>query len=334
MDNVIIVTTINVPQALELYPDAKQIIVAGDLKTPHDDLRRLEAKLTNMVYLSPDDQKKLGYSSSELIGWNVIQRRNIALLEAIKLHPDVITMVDDDNLPVDNNYLKDVTDLLSKPFTGLAARGFKMFNVGSLFDPVFCHRGFPRELQYDDVRIKSISNAKVGVVAGLCLGDPDIDAIEREVCHTTITYMPDIFQHGIVTDQLSPFNSQNTSFVLELAPLMMCLPEHPVARYNDIWMSYIAERVMFDLGYCVHYGKPFVWQERNHHTFNKDINREWFGINNTFWFCNNITNCKLPAGDVITKLDSIYSWVDCMFEESSFLFEYSDAWLHDLEKVL
>jgi hypothetical protein len=36
-----------------------------------------------------------------------------------------------------------------------------------------------------------------------------------------------------------------------------------VGRYDDIWGSYIAQRVMAETGHRVHYGKPFVWQERN-----------------------------------------------------------------------
>ena len=79
-------TTINVPKLLELLhahdPDVG-IFVAGDLKTPEPQCADFVNKLgANAWYLSVETQKSLGYACSELIGWNCIQRRNIAKAEA------------------------------------------------------------------------------------------------------------------------------------------------------------------------------------------------------------------------------------------------------------
>src|ERR1041385_6699305 len=93
LKTVLLTTTINVPRVLERYreldPNAT-FIVAGDRKTPHAETRKFVSKLGNALYLSDEDQTKLGYESSEIIGWNKIMRRNIALLEAIRQQPDII----------------------------------------------------------------------------------------------------------------------------------------------------------------------------------------------------------------------------------------------------
>ena len=83
----LITTTIYVPEVLKLYrrlgPDV-QIIIAGDRKTPHESTCALVQSLGNAIYMSDADQTRLGTSVSELIGWNKIMRRNLALLQAIK----------------------------------------------------------------------------------------------------------------------------------------------------------------------------------------------------------------------------------------------------------
>lgn len=77
---VLITTTINVPRVLETYralgPDVT-FIVAGDKKTPHQETRQFVNGLGRALYLSDEDQSKLGYESSEIIGCNKIMQRNL-----------------------------------------------------------------------------------------------------------------------------------------------------------------------------------------------------------------------------------------------------------------
>ena len=100
----LITTTIYVPHALLRYRELNKEVmffIAGDRKTPHQEVRRLVSTLGNAVYYSDTEQEKLGYRSSQVIGWNQVQRRNIALLEALKYGADIIITVDDDNVPLD-----------------------------------------------------------------------------------------------------------------------------------------------------------------------------------------------------------------------------------------
>src|SRR5262245_3232642 len=104
-------TTIHVPKALEFLRRCDPLVgifVAGDEKTPHDAVSSLVRAFHDpdspVVYYEPDDQKAIGYACSELIGWNCIQRRNIAILEALKWGADIIVLWDDDNLPLNTSY--------------------------------------------------------------------------------------------------------------------------------------------------------------------------------------------------------------------------------------
>ena len=94
----LITTTINVPHVLtqwakSMTPD-DVIIVAGDQTSPHDEIIDLLIEISettgvNTQYLAPHVQMK--WASSEAIGWKSIQRRNIALLEAMQLNLNRLT---------------------------------------------------------------------------------------------------------------------------------------------------------------------------------------------------------------------------------------------------
>ncbi len=98
MKKIIATTTINPPtEALLKYASMPDwhVIVAGDLRTPHELYNNLE----NVTYLTPEKQENDYPVLSELIGWRCIQRRNFAILEAYKQGADIIAIIDDDNIP-------------------------------------------------------------------------------------------------------------------------------------------------------------------------------------------------------------------------------------------
>src|ERR1700758_1270639 len=96
----LVTTTIFVPHVLRLYrrcdPDVR-FFIAGDWKTPLE-ANTLAGEIKNAWVIYPEMQRE--WKCSELIGWNCIQRRNIATLEALKWGADIIVFVDDDNIPV------------------------------------------------------------------------------------------------------------------------------------------------------------------------------------------------------------------------------------------
>ena len=96
-------TTINPPtKALKLFAKNKncKLVVALDKKS-----KKFELK--NSIILSTGYQEKKWPKLSKLVGWNCIQRRNFAILEAYNCGADVIALIDDDNIPY-NNWFKNI----------------------------------------------------------------------------------------------------------------------------------------------------------------------------------------------------------------------------------
>ncbi|GAG62834.1 unnamed protein product, partial [marine sediment metagenome] len=198
----LITTTINTAKVLKLYrtmnPDIP-FFITGDRKSPHKKLRQLAKDLGNVHYYDVEDQKKLGYKSSEVIGWNTIRRRNIALLEALKHGADKIVTLDDDNIPLSSSYFQEFDILLSQGFDGLMASAKKgWFNIGDYFEPKIYHRGFPIEYRQAEREIQFIPvvDKKIGVAAGLWFGDPDIDAMDRITNQPIVHQISQILHKG------------------------------------------------------------------------------------------------------------------------------------------
>jgi len=114
------------------------------------------------------------------------------------------------------------------------------------------HRGFPYSLRNKDINysVTPTIKSKIGIAAGMWFGDPDIDTMERITNNPIIHQFSEILHEGIIlkNDHFSPIDSQNTAYIRELAPLMMVLVG--VGRYDDIWASFIAERIIKTTDYC------------------------------------------------------------------------------------
>ena len=335
----LITTTTKVPTALAAYRDLNKDVmffIAGDRETPHQELKHFASSLGNTIYYSDIDQEKLGYRSSELIVWNRVMRRNIALLEAIKYRVDIIITVDDDNMPMDKDYFNAFTRILTQPFSGLGVTSNDgWFNIGEYLIPQIYHRGFPYERRHSkhDYIIRYVQGVKIGVAAGLWLGDPDIDAMERITNRTRVNQITEVAQRGlcVANNAFSPFNSQNTAYISELAPL--CMVWVGVGRYDDIWASYVAQRIMSTLDYHVCYGPPFVWQERNLHNLWQNLRDEIFGMEYTIKFCDDLAKADIGEGAVLDKLKRLYEYLKNKDYLPVEAYELGKAWCEDIERI-
>jgi hypothetical protein len=338
----LVTTTIRVPDVLRLYrslgPDV-EFFVAGDEKTPHGDCDLLLNEVGNHGnYFTPQDQRKLGHKCSELIGWNTDGRRNIAILEALRSGAEIIVTIDDDNLPLDNYFLE-LRWLFSAPFSGIQVTALdRWFDQGNLLTPPAKQRGVPFVPTL--WRADPITGAKIGVVAGTCLGDPDIDAATRIITGPTVHHASELLHAGVVanTESFYVFNSQNTAFLRELAPAMFILPGSGttsfVGRNADIFASCIMRRVMRDHGLHCHFGKPFVWQTRNPHSLLKDMRSEQLALERVDEFARMVDRFPMPSDDLIPFLRDFYqqlyrlSWWDDAASRAAW------AWLDDCERVM
>ena len=74
-----------------------------------------------------------------------------------------------------------------------------------------------------------------------------------------------------------------------------------VGRYDDIYASLIVQRVMLDRGFHVHFGAPFVFQQRNDHDLLQDLRAEIDGMGNTVKLAEWLDMLDLPGKSVVEK---------------------------------
>ena len=325
MRQVLVSTTIHVPEVLrkyrELGPDVP-FIIAGDKKTPPRTRHLVEG--LGGRYLSPHDQEQIDPTLSDAIGWNCVQRRNIAILEAAKLKPDVIVSVDDDNAPK-GDYFAEIERAFSEPHTGRIATG-DYFNIGTLAAEQFIYRGFPRNGVPFAKNSPNGRPRKIGILNGLIFGDPDINATQRLEGGRWVTRYTTSAQEGIAVDPgktWTPVNAQNTAYRAELAPLMMQLPR--VGRYDDIWGSYIAQRVLAGTEWSILFGKPWVHQDRNEQDIITNLEDEIYGMRHTPELLSWLDSLALPGGSVLNRLRAVLTALESSGLDLPFSFFY--AWL-------
>lgn len=265
----IVTTTINRPtKALKLFSENKncKLIVALDKKTPKFNLK-------NSIILNTSYQEKKWKRLSKLIGWNCIQRRNFAILEAYEMSKNdknaLIALVDDDNIPY--------SDCFKKIYVNKKVKINEIFINKKYFDPIgytnykdLWHRGYPLEFihnrKYKKLKKKTIIP---DIQANFWNGDPDIDAICRIIKHPECNFKNRFFP--FFSNKISPFNSQNTIINRKIVKDYFLFPH--IGRMDDIWASYY----VLSKGYKVIYGKPTVYQKRNVHNLIKDFEAEVIG---------------------------------------------------------
>jgi hypothetical protein len=353
----LITTTINVPKVLDLYRSCSgevMFFVTGDRKTPDLDVVNFLDGCGHHLYLGAGAQN--AWKCSELIGWNTIARRNIALLEALAWGADIIISVDDDNLPLSTDYFDRFESVLSheepvaptlpagmavvggKPrrlmptFSGLSVQGKNgWFDPGSLFVPPVRVRGYPHQVRSEMV-VSPVANVNVGVATGPVLGNSDIGAVERIAKEPVVTGFAEIMRSGAVIDNntWTVVNTQNTAYLREFAPCFLMIPAFE--RNDDIYASLVVQRIMRDRGYHVHYGQPFVFQERNEHDLMKDLRDEIWGMGDILNFAKYLDGIILENKSVIDDLRAV--WSNYNSDRSLSVCPLASAFLDDCEEAL
>lgn len=170
-------TTINKPtKALKIFANNKncKLIVALDKKSK-------PFKLKNSIVLTTEYQEKKWKKLSNLIGWNCIQRRNFAILEAYERGAEVIALIDDDNIPY-KNWFDEI--LVNKRIKCNEIKTNKKFfdPIGYTNYPNLWHRGYPLELVNGRKYKKYKKNFIIpDIQANFWDGDPDVDAVCRMI---------------------------------------------------------------------------------------------------------------------------------------------------------
>src|SRR5215831_31552 len=331
MKTALITTTIQQPKVLALYekaaktlPEDFRIFIAGDLKTPN-------LSSGPWVYLSPEVQLA-GWKTAHVLPWNSITRRNIALLEALKWGAELIITIDDDNIPLTVDYFDHFHYVMGQPFNGLrAASSTGWFDVGQMVFPTAMHRGFPAEKLGVHV-FNPCVGADIGVAAGVVLGDPDIAAVTRIASHPIVHVVSEVLRAGVVVDPSAwtVFNTQNTAVKRRFAPALLCCPQF--GRYDDIFASLVCQRMLRHCGHYVHFGHPYVYQERNPHDLNVDLEQEVFGMKHVVHLAGVLDHIQTFPVDKhpVRVMYEVISHVDWCPDGVG---ELADAWMSDVESL-
>lgn len=336
----LVTTTINIPRVLELYraygPDV-EIIVAGDVDEPEGISDFCES--IHAGFLSFEEQADLYPTLSRLIGPRCIQRRNFAILEALRMGVDAIITIDDDVLPLNDQFFEDYRRLLStQPTHGIMAAGVNSwFDPGQLLMPAVRHRGFPLDLESLPPELYPAIDMQIGVAVGLWVGDADVDATHRIANPPAVVAASALAEIGIVLDRATKtvWNAQNVGFIRELAPAMFQAPG--IGRADDIFASLITQCIMRGRRLRTHIGKPLAacWQQRSTASKIRDLEEELFLYRHTALFADYLDASNASRrGDVIQQVHAIYkdlgyvAWFPKQASEAGLL------WARECEKIL
>ncbi|MDG6997810.1 MAG: hypothetical protein JRN15_01705 [Nitrososphaerota archaeon] len=332
--NIIIITTINLPNNLYDFKrlDRKgewDYLVVGDLKTDHEAVREICREIGG-IYLSPEDQEKLGFTHSAALGWNCIERKNIGYLFALKENYELIGSLDDDNFPTEDWFER---VKLGHSEEDVYESNTGWLNVADWADVPYKLRGFPVHLfhQKPEIRVHE-SHVNIGIQSGLVLGDPDTDALTRIVNRPTVSrYSRSNF--CLAEETMCPYNTQNTVLVRELVSANMMWAA--CGRYDDIFASYVGQKIAWKHGYHVRYGDPLATQRRNDHNLVRDLKDEILGMEIQETFLQAIADVKLKGHSPVEDLvDIVYFLLERIPLLPRSLKTLVDTWFYDVNKIL
>ena len=332
MKKFIVTTTINdVTPALRKFDEMSEwhLIVIGDKKTPNLNLK-------NGTFIPWQQQSKLGFECEKHIPWNVIQRRNLGYLLAVREGADLIATIDDDNIPYDNwGENVRVNHYVTKSTISADLACDSLYEHGSSTPRKIWHRGFPIQLLEERYkRTEAIKSSLVDVEAGLWDGDPDIDAVCR-IAGGPFDLKFSNKEFLIDNKCFSPYNTQNTIFSRRVSPSMCLL--FNVGRMDDIWASYMTQRIMRELNSSVLFTGPTVYQDRNEHDLSIDLKAEVLGYQQNVRFLEKLNSIefttieKTSVIDMYSKIVNSISSFDFVGEEIT---NFQNAWIRDMRKII
>lgn len=335
MKMALVTTTVHVPEVLRLYREytSAPFFVAADNNTPAAAFEFCN-RIDNCFYISAHDQVKLPWKTLRQLPWNTITRRNVAVLEALRWGAEIIVTIDDDNIPLHSDYFLQFEAALANSFYGLSVEAADdWFDPGALLTPPAPHRGFPYHKKAP-FRVAPVTGVRVGVAAGMCLGDPDIGAAERYVNAPVVHGASCLLQAGVTFDPMlgwTVFNTQNTAYLREMAPAMLLCPQ--LGRYDDIFASLITQCVMADHGQHVRFGQPFVWQARNLHNIVKDLRAELYGMEHVVRVAERLQELDVLDEEepVSVMVRRIYTMLAAYNDWPGGTLDLANAWCEDCE---
>ena len=251
-----------------------------------------------VVFLRPDDQVIMGNAFIDALPWNHFGRKNIGYLYAIMHGAKVIWDFDDDNalkfwipgaappgapsiddaIPESEEQAIDV--LQPKDHNWPTYNPYPTLGAPNL-------PSWPRGLPLDDIKVSNCSDTplqrtiikggSIGVLQSLADYQPDVDAVFRLTMPIPFFFtLTKVDKHLMIPKgSLTPYNAQATLH-FSAGFFGLFLPITVSGRVTDIWRSFIAQRLFWDVGLQFGFiARPLVVQDRNVHSNIGDLGSEW-----------------------------------------------------------
>ena len=253
-----------------------------------------------VIYLTPEEQKAMNVPFVDALPWNHFGRKNVGYMYAIQHGAEVIWDFDDDNMlkfwmsgaappgaPSLDASIPNKDNCVDGHMEVLFPKGhsWPTFNpYPKLGAPTL--PSWPRGLPLDDIKIAASFNTSlqavtidcsdIGVLQSLADYQPDVDAIFRFTQQIPFWFKrTKETRHLMVpTGVMTPYNAQATLH-FSSSFFGLFLPVTVNGRVSDIWRSYIAQRLFWDVGIKLGFAaRPLVVQDRNEHSYTKDLSGE------------------------------------------------------------
>jgi hypothetical protein len=272
-----------------------EFIVIGDTSSP------LGFALDGCDFYSLRDQTALEFELARQCPTRLYARKNIGYLVALRNGAELIVETDDDNIPDPQFWLprerRQRIRILENAGWINAYRYFTDEHIWPRGLPLTSIRALPQ-----DFDALPITETDCPIQQGLVDRNPDVDAIYRLTLPLPQSFRRDR-RIALAAGVWCPFNSQNTSWWRDAAPLLY-LPASCSFRMTDIWRSLIAQRVAWECGWAVLFHEPTVHQERNEHDLMRDFADELPGYLNNAAIADALGSLPLKSG-IAAMMDNI-----------------------------
>jgi len=276
-DKWIVITTFNPPSDsiinLEKNINNWKIVVIGNRKT-NDSNWNIFINSSKLIYLSIEEQNKLGYKILKYIKEDSFYRKNIGYVFAIQ-HGAKEIYETEENLNLGN--LKSLNINVNKsyicygknpsPYEQKMINPYAHFCESNIWPRGFLINDIPNDYN-KSIYYANINqiNLKPLVYQGLNNKIPDLDSIFILTNGKKKENLNIIFSQNFpllyLPDNYVPINSKNTKYLYEIFPFLM-LPVTINESISDIIRGYILERFVFGYGGMIVFHNSDVYNENS-----------------------------------------------------------------------
>jgi hypothetical protein len=195
-------------------------------------------------------------------------------------------------------------------------------------------RGYPLSKIREPLPLQAASHQTIDsiIFQGLAEGAPDVDAVHRLV----FPHQEYVFNAQAPIEirkaAYCPFNSQNTTWN-KASFFLMYLPFTCSFRMTDIYRSFIAQRIVQEMGRGILFHHATVHQDRNVHSIISDFRDEVMCYTDDGAYIAGLEQLDLSGQSSAEMLVSCYEFSVTKGYVKDAEMEGVLAWIHDLSSI-